>query len=280
MSLRGELQHEVRMAALSAWGVGGVAAAVYTPADEADASTFLAGLRLDEPLLVHGSGAYIVVREGGYGGMVMSTRALQTVTLEGDELYAEVGVPCARLAHVAHGHAFDGMGWMAGLPGTLGGALVTNAGVRDRRMWAHVAAVRTLDRSGHAHRRKPESFGVGPVHAGASHHPGEVIVGAWLRADLRGDGGASAGELSGPRAVSQLFAVEDVLHVLDVADQVPGRVRLDRASGQLHLDAQPDAVGLEAAIRGLCEAASVAAGRPVHCRLRFVGEPLREGSRG
>ena len=278
MSLRGQLQHNVKMATFSAWGVGGVAQAVYTPADEADAAAFLAGLRLDEPLLVHGSGAYIVVREGGYRGMVLSTCALDAMTLDGATLYAEVGIGCAALVQYARNHGFTGLGWMLGVPGTLGGALVTNAGVRDERVWSRVEAVKTLDRHGRTHRRAPDAFGIGAVFAGASRHADELMVGVWLRPKARAQDTTTSGALSGPRAVSQLFAADDVLHVLEVADQVPGRVRLDRASGQLHLDAQPDAVGLEAAIRGLCDAASAVAGRPVNCRLRFVGEPLREVS--
>jgi UDP-N-acetylenolpyruvoylglucosamine reductase len=270
MTTAGLLRHDVNTAALSEWGVGGVARAVYTPSNEADLATFLAELRTDEPLLVLGQGAFLVVRNGGFPGMLIRTVQLDAIRDEDAGLYVEAGTRCAQVAHHAAARGLAGFDWLAGVPGSIGGALMTNAGVGDRRLWTQVAAVNLLDRQGHAHRRSRESFGIGPLRAGGNRHPGETIAGVWLNADAQATADAP-GQVFGARAIAQLFSPEDVTAVMDAAPVLDGAVRLDRASAQLHLDDSADAGALEAAIEALCAAASRIAGRPVACRLRFVG---------
>jgi hypothetical protein len=271
----GGIQHAVSLAATSEWGVGGVARALYTPADEADATAFLAALRTDEPLLVLGQGSFMVVRDGGFPGMVMRTAGLDRVREEDGGLYVEAGARCAQVAHAAARAQLGGYEWLAGVPGTIGGALMTHAGLDELRVWDQVLALQMLDRGGHAHRRSRESFGMGPVRAGGNRHAGETIAGVWLKPAEAALANV-AGQLSGPRAIGQLFAAGDVAAVGACAEVLDGPVRLDRDSGQLHLDAGADATALEAAIEQLCAAAGRRAGRDIACRLRFAGLP-RDG---
>jgi len=278
MTSTGLLRHDVSTAALSEWGVGGAARTVYTPANEADLATFLAELRTDEPLLVLGHGAFLVVRDGGYQGVIIQTVRLDAMRSEEAGLYVEAGARCAQVAHHAAAQGTAGFDWMAGVPGSVGGALMTNAGVGTHRLWAQVAAVNLVDRHGHAHRRSRESFGIGPLRAGGNRHPGETIAGVWLHADATATSGAR-GQVSGARAVAQLFAPEDVGAVMDAGPTLQGPVTLDSASAQLHLDDTADADALEKAIESLCAAAARKAGRAVACRLRFVGES-RQGKQG
>lgn len=278
MTSIGLLRHDVSTAALSEWGVGGVARTVYTPANEADLATFLAELRTDEPLLVLGHGAFLVVRDGGYQGVIIQTVRLDAMRSEEAGLYVEAGARCAQVAHHAAAQGTPGYDWMAGVPGSVGGALMTNAGVGVHRLWPQVVAVNLVDRHGHAHRRSRESFGIGPLRAGGNRHPGETIAGVWLHADMAATTDAP-GQVYGARAVAQLFAPEDVSAVMDAGPVLQGPVTLDRASAQLHLDDTADADALEKAVEALCAAAARKAGRPVACRLRFVGES-RQGKQG
>jgi len=267
----GQLRHDVNTAPLCEWGVGGVARSVFAPTSEADAAKFLADLRTDEPLLVVGHGAFVVVRDGGFEGMVLRTLALDAIREEADGLYVQAGVRCAQLAHHAASHGLAGFEWMAGVPGTLGGALMTNAGAGERRVWSLVDAVNLIDRAGHVHRRSRESFGIGPVRAGGNRHPGETIAGVWLHAGETVAADTPA-LVCGPRAVTQLFSPEDVAAVIESAAILTGPVQLDGDSGQLHLADSADASALEAAVESLCAAAARRLHRPVRCRLRFVGE--------
>ena len=272
MKVRGELAREVHTAALSDWHVGGVAKFVFTPADAGDLATFLAALRIDEPLLALGGGSRTVVRDGGFDGVVLNLRSLAAMRRSNDNhLYAEAGASCAKVARYAAVHAIAGLNWLAGVPGTMAGSLATNAGDGTHRLWSHVAAVHTVDRLGRTHRRVPESFGVGAVHAGSRRHADEVIIGVWLHAGAAEASRSEGRSLIGPRAVSRLFATEDVDAVLAVAGELTGAITVDPSSGQLQLGETPSATLLEQAMRQLCSAASKRTGRPVHCRLRFVG---------
>jgi len=271
MTTAGLLRHAVNTATLSEWGVGGVARSVYAPVDESDLAAFLAELRSDEPLLVLGHGAFLVVRDGGFQGMLIHTVGLETIRDEDAGLYVAAGARCSQVAHHAAARGVAGFDWMAGVPGSIGGALMTNAGVGPHRLWPQVTAVNLVDRHGHMHRRSCESFGIGPLRAGGNRHPGETIAGVWLHGAAPAETDAP-GQVCGARAVAQLFAPEDTTAVLEAANVLQGPVSLDRASAQLHLDDTADADALENAIETLCSAASRSAGRPVRCRLRFVGE--------
>ena len=274
MKIRGELARAVSTAGLSHWGVGGSAQFVFTPADVKDLATFLIGLRIDEPLAAMGAGSRPVVRDGGFNGVVLNLRSLAGVRREpaDNHLYAEAGASCPEVARFAAMRSFAGLSWLAGVPGTMAGSLATNAGDGAHRLWSHVAAVHTMDRLGRTHRRVPESFGVGAVHAGSRRHADEITIGLWLR---EGDAEASqrtSATLIGPRAVSSLFATEDVDAVLAVAGGVTGPITVDPLSGVLKLGESPTATLLEGALRQLCSAASARAGRLVRSRLRFVGD--------
>ncbi len=273
MNHTGTLRHDVDTASLSEWGVGGMARTVYSPANATDAGQFLSQLRIDEPLLVHGYGAFLVIRDGGFSGVILSTLMLDDIRTEEDGLYVEAGARCAQVAHFANTHHVSGYDWLAGLPGTIGGALMTHAGVAEHRVWPFVSAVNMLDRGGRTHRRSRESFGIGPLRAGSNRHAGEMVAGVWLNADGKTPAGAP-GQLSGPRAIAQLFAAEDMAAVLESSDALHGAVRIDRDSAQLHLDAQADATSLEQAINTLCAHASLRTGKTVGCRLRFAGDAV------
>lgn len=274
MKVRGELARAVNTAALSPWRVGGTARLVFTPADANDLAIFLAGLRIDEPLLAIGTGSRTLVRDGGFEGVMLNLRSLAGVrrATPDDQLYVDAGATCADVAHFAALQSFVGLNWLAGQPGTMAGSLATNAGDGTDRLWSHVVAVHTMDRLGRSHRRVPESFGVSPVHAGSRRHADEIVIGMWL---CEGDAEASsvdARTLIGPRAISQLFAARDAELVLSVADVLMGEITVDPVSAQLQLGEAPTATLLEHAVRQLCSAACERAGRVVRSRLRFVGE--------
>lgn len=274
MKVRGELARAVNTAALSAWRVGGTARFVFTPADADDLAIFLARLRIDEPLFAIGTGSRTVVRDGGFEGVMLNLRSLAGVrrATPDNQLYVEAGATCAAVAHYAALQSFTGLNWLAGQPGTMAGSLATNAGEGIHRLWPHVTAVHTMDRLGRSHRRVPESFGVGPVHAGSRRHADELIIGLWLR---EGDAEASplaARTLIGPRAISRLFAAQDAELVLSIAGVLTGAITVDPVSGQLQLGEAPTATLLERALRQLCSAACERAGRVVRSRLRFMGE--------
>jgi UDP-N-acetylmuramate dehydrogenase len=161
--LRGELRHGEALARHTSWRVGGPARRFYRPADRDDLMAFLAGLDPREPLLWLGLGSNLLVRDGGFPGTVIATRG-QLVgwrRLDQTRLYAEAGCACAKVSRFAVRAGLVGAEFLAGIPGTLGGALAMNAGAFGGETWRLVRAVETLDRGGRLRRRVPTDFQVG-----------------------------------------------------------------------------------------------------------------------
>ncbi|MCP4994711.1 MAG: UDP-N-acetylmuramate dehydrogenase [Gammaproteobacteria bacterium] len=161
--LRGELRLNEPLANHTTWRVGGPATRFYRPADSSDLVQFLAGLDSEEPLLWLGLGSNLLVRDGGFSGTVIATQGrLEEVTLEaGSRLRVEAGVSCARVARFAARSGLVGAEFLAGIPGTMGGALAMNAGAFGGETWQRVIEVETVDHQGRLHHRDPAMYTVG-----------------------------------------------------------------------------------------------------------------------
>ena len=159
----GELRYDEPMAAHSSWRAGGRARYFYQPADVDDLCAFLAGLDPDEPLLWLGLGSNLLVRDGGFPGTVIVTFGALSTTqwLADDLLCAASGVTCSKVARMTAKAGFTGLEFLAGIPGTIGGALAMNAGAFGGQTWAHVEAVETVDRQGILHTRHPAEYRIG-----------------------------------------------------------------------------------------------------------------------
>jgi UDP-N-acetylmuramate dehydrogenase len=198
-ALQGVLRHNVAMSRHTSWRVGGIAERVYQPADVMDLQHFLRSLPVDEPVFVMGLGSNLLVRDGGLRGTVLLLHAvLGELRMEGKGLFAQAGVPGAKLARFAASHDLAGAAFFAGIPGTLGGMLAMNAGCYGSETWQHVVRVQVMTRSGELLERMPTEYEIGYRHVARIKGIGngcqalpleEFFVGAWLKLP-RGDGGA------------------------------------------------------------------------------------------
>jgi UDP-N-acetylmuramate dehydrogenase len=205
--LRGRFAVDEPMAGHVSWRAGGHVARAYFPADLADLAEFLRRLRPDEPLLVVGLGSNLLVRDGGFNGtMVFSHAALNELRHESaGTLYVEAGVASPKVARFAANLNLIGVEFLAGIPGTFGGALAMNAGCYGGETWQFVDRVLMLNRRGELIERKADEFAVGYRHVGLKATTDEVFAGAWLRLPA-GDGTAAReriAELLAMRLASQ-----------------------------------------------------------------------------
>ncbi len=160
--LWGEARRNEPMARHTSWRAGGSAERAYMPVDLEDMRLFLASLPCHEPVYVVGLGSNLLVRDGGLRGTVIFTHgALKEIRSEGNAIYAEAGVPNPKLARFAAMHELVGAEFMAGIPGTVGGALTMNAGCYGGEAWGIVESVTTLDRTGQLHQRTPANYEIG-----------------------------------------------------------------------------------------------------------------------
>jgi len=161
--LRGELRLDEPLARHTTWRVGGPARRFYRPADVEDLRTFLSQLDPREPLLWIGLGSNLLVSDDGFPGTVIHTQGrLGTLEPVGDlGLRIESGVSCAKAARFAARAGLAGIEFLAGIPGTLGGALAMNAGAHGSEIWTRVRKVLTINRNGIIKERLPSEFRIG-----------------------------------------------------------------------------------------------------------------------
>ena len=171
------------MAGHVSWRAGGAVARAFFPVDLADLAAFLHRLRHDEPLLLVGLGSNLLVRDGGFDGTAIFTHgALNTLRREADDsFYAEAGVASPKLARFVGNNACAEAEFLAGIPGTVGGALAMNAGCHGGETWRYVERVLMLKRNGEQIIRLPEDFAIGYRHVGLREASDEIFAAAWFR---------------------------------------------------------------------------------------------------
>lgn len=102
-----------------------------------------------KPYLVIGNGSNLLMSDEGYRGVILQgSREKEQITRNGTTISASAGVPLALLAKKAAEYSLTGLEFAAGIPGSLGGALVMNAGAYGGEMKQVVRKVRLLDKDG------------------------------------------------------------------------------------------------------------------------------------
>jgi len=159
-SLRGQLLVDEPMARHTSWRVGGPADRLYIPADLDDLAAFMKSLPPQEALHWVGLGSNLLVRDGGVRGtVIMTSGALSALgILREGVVRAEAGVASAKVARFCADRGMVGAEFLAGIPGTVGGALAMNAGAFGGETWKIVAAVETIDRHGERRTRQPTDY--------------------------------------------------------------------------------------------------------------------------
>jgi UDP-N-acetylmuramate dehydrogenase len=158
----GKLLLNEPLARYTTWRVGGPADRLYKPQDLNDLVLFIKQLPDNEPLFWLGLGSNLLIRDGGIRGTVISTQGLlnEMSLMPSGHVRAEAGVTCAKVARFCSANLLQGAEFLAGIPGTIGGAVAMNAGAFGAETWDKVAAVETIDRQGRLHVRKPAEFKV------------------------------------------------------------------------------------------------------------------------
>lgn len=179
-TLKGELKQYESLSRYTSWRVGGEAKQLYRPADAADLAVFLQQLPEDEAVMWLGLGSNLLIRDGGFNGTVILTAgALQQIDVNQLTLNAEVGVYCSKLAKQAAKAGMKGAAFLAGIPGTLGGALAMNAGAHGSETWDFVTSVTTIDKQGQLRERSATEFDVSYRHVALEE--GEWFVSAQMQ---------------------------------------------------------------------------------------------------
>lgn len=160
--VRGEVRVDEPMSRHTSWRVGGPADWYVTPVDRADLEAAVRyAYRHGVPVVVLGHGTNVLVRDEGIRGMVVATqRALDYVVIEDTAVRAGAGTSLPTLARRVAARGLSGLEFGVGIPGTLGGALVMNAGAGEGEMSRVVRWVEVLEPDGVA-RLEPDALAYG-----------------------------------------------------------------------------------------------------------------------
>jgi UDP-N-acetylmuramate dehydrogenase len=191
--LQGTLLLNESLARYNSWRVGGKADRVYIPAGLQDLQAFLEGLNENESVHFIGLGSNLLVRDGGVRGtVIVMHNALNALEMQGELLYADAGVTSAKVAKFSAKQGKRGGEFLAGIPGTIGGALAMNAGCHGGETWDIVNKVLTIDAWGQLHERSRKEFVATYRHVEMP-VKNEWFIGAWFQLP---NGSAAEAELT------------------------------------------------------------------------------------
>ena len=177
--LRGSVSFQAPLREYTSFKIGGPADVVVEPADIEDVCLVVQQARARKiPLFVLG-GTNLLIRDGGIRGIVISLARLRGITEEPESvLYAEGGVGMPTLIGYAIRHSLTGLEWAAGIPGTVAGCVVMNAGTKLGEMKDSVKAVRMVNMKGQV--VDMEAAQVGFEYRRAL-LPRGLVVGVWVQ---------------------------------------------------------------------------------------------------
>jgi UDP-N-acetylmuramate dehydrogenase len=168
--LRGRVTPNAEMDKITWFRAGGLADALYQPADEEDLAAFLKAVPEEIPLTIVGIGSNLLVRDGGIPGFVIRLSAKgfgEVEAVSATRLRAGAATPDKRVAAAALEAGIGGFHFYHGIPGAIGGALRMNAGANGVETRERVVEVRALDRQGNLHVLSNADMGYAYRHSSA-----------------------------------------------------------------------------------------------------------------
>ena len=167
-SVRGKLLFDEPLAPFTWLRVGGAAEVLFLPADAQDLGDFLLQFPDDVPVTLLGVGSNVIIRDGGISGLVirLAGRAFSSIEIvEDHKLVVGTGALDAQVARAAAKAGIAGLEFYAGIPGSIGGALMMNAGCYGCETRDVLVSARGCDRTGEPRVWALDDFGYSYRHS-------------------------------------------------------------------------------------------------------------------
>jgi len=179
--VRGRVQANAPLAALTWFRAGGPAETLLRPADSDDLADYLAALPPEVPVWIIGACSNLIIRDGGLPGVTIRlARGFSTVTTDKDGVTAGAAAMDVTVAEHAAAAGLTGLEFLSGIPGSIGGAVAMNAGAYGSETAQILDWAEIVTRDGALRRLTGTDLAFGYRHAEVP--PGAVIVRARLRA--------------------------------------------------------------------------------------------------
>lgn len=158
--VRGSYRENFLLSKVTWFGVGGCAQILFKPADIEDLSYFLKTKSPNIPYLVLGVGSNILVRDSGVKGVVIRLgKEFTEVTHNENYLTAGAGALDLNVSNYCLDNSLEGLEFLSGIPGVIGGALAMNAGAYGQEISNHLIKLEALDEHGNLITIKQEDCG-------------------------------------------------------------------------------------------------------------------------
>lgn len=176
-----DLKEYFPMSRLCMAGVGGVARYFCLIRDTDDLIELLRWCGdLSLPVQIIGTGANTLLPDEDFDGMLIRL-ATDHISFDGDEVYVDAGMPIVTFIEKCAEQNLGGLEDLSGVPGTIGGAIVGNAGAHRQSFSDRVIAVDVLTRDGEVKEMLPaKDFAFAYRHSDFKHRD-EIILGARLK---------------------------------------------------------------------------------------------------
>lgn len=147
--IRGELRENADLGEMSWFGTGGSADLLFIPADMDDLSVFFKLVPCGTPITVIGAMSNVLVRSGGIRGVVIRLgKWFKQIFLQDNVIEIGAACTCSELAVFAMDRELGGLEFLAGIPGTIGGAIRMNAGCYGSDTFGALVEFEALQGSG------------------------------------------------------------------------------------------------------------------------------------
>ncbi len=147
---RGKIKEKELMSKHTYYGIGGPADAYIVPKDREDLSEILRFANSNSiPTYFIGSGSNLLVSDAGIKGLVLSPgKTFRNLQFKESTVYADSGVMLGRIVRESIKRNLSGLETLIGVPGTLGGALVMNAGAFGGEISNYLKSVKVMNMKG------------------------------------------------------------------------------------------------------------------------------------
>lgn len=192
--LRGRVKYDAPLGAMTWFQVGGPAELLFRPADTDDLAAFIRAVPSEVPVTVIGVASNLLVRDGGIDGAAIRLGGgFANITVDGDVVEAGAGSLDLNVALTTRDAGLTGLEFLAGIPGTIGGALRMNAGAYGGETKDRLIEAEAVTRTGEIIRVPAAELGLAYRHSDA---PADwIYTRAWFRATA-GDKDAIAARIS------------------------------------------------------------------------------------
>ncbi|MGE5389697.1 MAG: UDP-N-acetylmuramate dehydrogenase [Deltaproteobacteria bacterium] len=161
------IKYDQLMSEYTTFKIGGPIDVLVEPVDTEQLRQVLLWCRSkDVPFLVFGAASNLLVRDKGIRGVgIRIADRFSKYMIEGNVIFAQAGILLANLARIAADHELTGIEFAEGIPGTLGGAVVMNAGAYDHEMREILLEADAVSSDGEIISFKPEDMDMGYRHS-------------------------------------------------------------------------------------------------------------------